>query len=62
MAQSGYEHDFDIDMAQTYGLECDGGVSDAQIKALEAKIDALNKPCPKPAEAPNKTKVAPAAP
>lgn len=46
-------------MSETYGEECTGGVSAARIKALEAKIDAFNKPCPKPKEAESKTKVVP---
>ena len=49
-------------MSETYGEECTGGVSAARIKALEAKIDAFNKPCPKPKEAESKTKVVPQTP
>ena len=50
LMQSYSEDDYDLDLAETYGLDCKSccgdGVSAGAIKALEAKIDALSKPCP----------------
>ena len=46
LMQSYSEDDYDLDLAETYGLDCGDGVSAGAIKALEAKIDALSKPCP----------------